>query len=244
MISKEMAMCKAVLENNRLLPLFARFNIHLGFGEKSVEEVCCSHDVDPDFFMEIANAYLDEDNFPREDLAHFSLESMVKYLRATHVYYLNVALPRVEQMIKLLLRQPELSEKEVRLLTSFFKDYKDDFMLHLSQEENEVLPYILELEQESLLEHPRPEFLSHLKKYSIGKFAQEHDRLEYSLENLSRLIIKYLPPLNDQELCLKVLRELTDLVKDLVDHANMEDKVLVPRVADLEQQLLNREKAK
>ncbi len=29
MISREMAMCRAVLENNRLLPLFARFKIAL-----------------------------------------------------------------------------------------------------------------------------------------------------------------------------------------------------------------------
>ncbi len=244
MISKEMAMCRAVLENNRLLPLFARFNIHLGFGEMSVHEVCLTHGVDPDFFMEIANAYLNEDDIPHDDLAHFPLESMVKYLRATHAYYLDVALPRVEKMIAHLLRQPELSEKEVSLLTGFFNDYKHDFMLHLSQEENKVLPFILELEKQSLRDRPDPDFIIRLKEYSIGKFAQEHDRLEYSLENLSKLIIKYLPPLKDQELCLKVLRELADLVKDLVDHADMEDKVLVPRVEELEQQVISRGKEK
>ncbi len=240
MISKEMPMCRAVLEHNRLLPLFARFNIRLGFGEKSVEEVCHLHGVDPDFFMEIANAYLDEEEIPREDLAHFPLESMVKYLLATHSYYLEKALPRVELLIGQLLSQPELSIKEVNLLAGFFDDYKKDFMQHLSQEENEVLPYILELERQSLPEAPDPAFVKRLKLYSIGKFAQEHDRLEYSLENLSRLIIKYLPPLEDQELCLIVLRELADLVKDLVDHADMEDKVLIPRVTDLEQLVLSK----
>lgn len=244
MISKEMAMCRAVLENNRLLPLFARFKISLGFGEKSVEEVCRVHKVDPDFFMEIANAYLDGDDTPREDLALFPLESMVKYLRATHSYYLEVALPRVEHLIGELLSQPELSKKEVSLLSGFFDDYKKDFMQHLFQEENEVLPYILELERQSLPELPDADFVSKIKEYSIGKFAQEHDRLEYSLENLSRLIIKYLPPLEDQELCQNVLRELADLVRDLVDHADMEDKVLIPRVEDLEHQVLSRGKEK
>ena len=235
-----MAMCRAVLENNRLLPLFARFNIRLGFGEKSVEEVCRIHEVDPDFFLEISNVYLGGDDNPREDLAHFPLEAMVKYLRATHSYYVEVALPRVEHLIGQLLSQPELSKNELSLLSGFFDDYKKDFMLHLFQEENEVLPYILELERQSLSERPDPALIIRLKDYSIRKFAQEHDRLEYSLENLSRLIIKYLPPLEDQELCLKVLLELADLVKDLVDHADMEDKVLIPRVADLEQQVLSR----
>jgi len=239
-----MAMCRAVFENNRLLPLFARFNIRLGFGEMSVEEVCRLHEVDPDFFMEIANAYLDEDDIPREDLAHFPLESMVKYLRATHSYYLAVALPRVEKMIGQLLAQPELSKKEVNLLSGFFDDYKKEFMLHLSMEEEEVLPYILELEKQSLTDQPDPELFLRLQEYSIRKFVQQHNRLEYSLENLFLLIIKYLPPLEDQEICLKVLSELTDLVKDLIDHANMEDKVLVPRVSELEQQVLTRWEAK
>ena len=239
-----MAMCKAVLENNRLLPLFARFNIRLGFGEMNVEEVCRLNKVDPDFFLEIANAYLEGDAIPREDLALFPLNSMVKYLRATHAYYLEVALPRVEDLIGQLIHQPELSKKEVSLLSGFFDDYKKDFMQHIFQEENEVLPYILELEKQSLAREPDPQFMNSLQKYSIRKFAQEHDRLEYSLENLSRLIIKYLPPLENQELCLKVLTELANLVKDLVDHANMEDKVLIPRVSDLEQQVLSREKGK
>jgi regulator of cell morphogenesis and NO signaling len=205
----------------------------------SVEEVCQTHGVDPDFFMEIANAYLDEEA-PREDLSHFPLKSMVKYLRATHSYYLEVALPRVEQLISQLLNQPELSKKEINLLSGFFDDYKKDFMQHLLHEENEVLPYILELEKQSLPVHPDQEFIKRLETYSIRKFAQEHERLEYSLENLSRLIIKYLPPLKDQELCMKVLRELADLVKDLADHADMEDRVLIPRVENLEGLVLSR----
>jgi hemerythrin superfamily protein len=39
-------------------------------------------------------------------------------------------------------------------------------------------------------------------------------------------------------LCHQVLTDLAALVKDLVDHADMEDKVLVPRVAELEKTLL------
>lgn len=237
-------MCRALLENDSLLPLIPRFNMQLGFGEKSVEEVCLDSGVDPDFFLEIANAYLDREDTPREELAHFPLESMVKYLRATHAYYLDVALPRVEGLISQLLVQPELSKKEASLISDFFGDYKEEFMQHILQEENEVLPYILDLEKQSLLDKPDPDFVFKLKAYSISTFEQEHDRLEYSLENLSRLIIKYLPPLEKQELCLRVLGELADLVKDLVDHANMEDRVLIPGVSKLEQLILSREEKK
>ena len=216
----------------------------MGFGEKSVEEVCKDHGVNPDFFLEIANTYLDEDYVPHNDLSHFSLGAVVEYLTSTHTHYVEVALPRMEAKIHELLDHSELSDKKIRLVTVFFNDYKKDFMTHISQEEQDILPYILELEKQSLRDIPDQDFIDRLEHYSIKEFASEHDRLETSLENLSKLIIKYLPPFRDQELCIQVLRDLAELVKDLVDHADMEDKVLIPRVVELEQQLLqNRNKS-
>ncbi|MEN8155793.1 MAG: hemerythrin domain-containing protein [Bacteroidota bacterium] len=240
MISKKMPMGHALLEHNRLLPLFARFNIRLGFGEQSVEEVCQSHGVNTDFFLEIANAYLDEGFVPPDELSGFSLESMVEYLKATHSYYIEVALPGIEDKILRLLDRSELSKNEINLVTGFFNDYKQEFLAHISHEEKEILPYIVELEKQSLKPRPGPRFIERLKEYSIGEFAKEHDRLENSLENLSKLIIKYLPPFEDQELCIRVLRDLDELVEDLIDHADMEDKVLVPRVAELEKMVIQK----
>ena len=243
MIRKEMSMGQAVLEHPQLLPLFPRFSIRMGFGDMSVEEVCRTHGVNPDFFLEIANAYLDEAYIPVENLSGFSLGAVVEYLTATHSWYMEVALPRMEQKIHRLLDQSGLSDKETQLVSGFFNDYKKDFMVHISQEEQEVLPYILELEKQSLKDRPQPAFIERLNTYSIREFAKGHDRLETSLENLSKLIIKYLPPFEDQELCIQVLHDLQELVKDLVDHADMEDKVLVPRVAELEQQLIQKHSA-
>ena len=240
MISKEMSMGQAVLAHHQLLPLFTRFNISMGFGEKSVEQVCRAHGVNPDFFLEIANAYLNDEFVPHKDLSHFSLSAVVDYIAATHVHYLEVALPRIESKIHELLGHSELSDKKILLVRQFFNDYKEDFMTHISQEEQEIMPYILELEKQSLNDPPGQDFINRLQHYSIREFAKEHDRLETSLENLSKLIVKYLPPFRDQELCIQVLRDLAELVKDLVDHADMEDKVLIPRVYELEQQLLQK----
>jgi len=240
MINRNMSMCQAVFENKQLLPLFPRFKMKLGFGEMSVEEVCKAHEVNTDFFLEIANAYLDEAYIPGEGLSSFSLGTVVDYLKGCHTYYLDIALPTVEEKIIRLLSQSTLSDKEVGLVTSFFNDYRQEFMTHISEEEQHILPYILELEKQSSQEKPDPAFVKKLHSYSIREFEQEHDRLETSLEHLSRLIIKYLPPFEDFQLCHQVLHDLADLVEDLCDHADMEDKILIPRVVELEEQLLDR----
>ncbi len=235
-----MSMCQAVLQNLQLLTLFPRFNLQLGFGEKNVEEVCQIHHLNTDFFLEIANAYLYEDYVPSEELSRYPLGAVVSYITATHHYYLDIALPMVEKKIHHMLALSTLSEKELQLVSGFFNDYKKDFMTHISEEEQHVLPYILELEKQSAMEKPSAQFIDKLRSYSIRQFELEHDRLEYSLENLSKLIIKYLPPCDDFQLCHQVLNDLSTMVKDLVDHADMEDKVLIPRVVELENLLLTR----
>ena len=144
----------------------------------------------------------------------------------------------MEKNIYQLLESSDLSPEEVRLVRGFFNDYKNEFMEHLSEEEQHILPYILELERQSTLDPPDPDFQNRLRTYSIMEFEKRHDRLETSLENLSRLIIKYLPPCDDFQLCQQVLNQLSALVKDLEDHADMEDKVLIPRVFELEQRML------
>jgi regulator of cell morphogenesis and NO signaling len=232
-------MYRVMLENLQLLPLLPRFNLKTGFGELSVDEVCHAHGVNTDFFLDIANAYLDELYVPGEGLSLFSLDTMVKYISATHAYYTDIALPTVEEKLHRLMEGSKLSEKEIQLVTNFFNDYKKDFMAHITQEEEHILPYVLELERQSALEKPDPGFILKLQVYSISEFEKEHDRLEISLKHLSELIIKYLPPFDDLHLCHEVLNELAGLMKDLVDHADVEDKVLIPRVAELESSLLN-----
>jgi regulator of cell morphogenesis and NO signaling len=232
-------MYRVVLENLQLLPLLPRFNLKPGFGEKSVDEVCGEHGVNTDFFLEIANAYLDEMYVPGEGFSLFPLNIMVDYITSAHKYYRETALPIVEKKIYRMMEQSRFSEKEVQLVTDFFNDYKKEFTDHLSQEEDRVLPYVLELERQSLLETPEPEFIEKLQSYSIREFEKEHDRLEISLKHLSELIIKYLPPSDDVHLCHEVLNDLSVLMKDLVDHADMEDKILIPRVAELESKLRN-----
>ena len=239
MITRERLMYRVILENLQLLPILPRFNLKPGFGELSVDEVCQAHEVNTDFFLEIANAYLDELYIPGEGLSLFSLDTMVNYITSTHTYYTDIALPTVEEKIHRLMEGSKLSEKEIHLVTNFFNDYKKDFMAHITQEEEHILPYVLELERQSALEKPDPGFIQKLQSYSISEFEKEHDRLEISLKHLSELIIKYLPPFDDLHLCHEVLNELAGLMKDLVDHADVEDKVLIPRVAELESSLLN-----
>lgn len=239
-INETRLMADAVLENNRIISLLSRFDIEFGFGEHTVDEVCRANHVNTAFFLEIVNSYINDEYVGETDFSLFSLSTVVKYLKKTHENYLTIELPNIENKIHSLINNSKLSDDKKNLVITFFNDYKQEFIGHIMKEEEDVLPYILYLEKQAGLANPDKEFIKKLEDYSIQQFAHEHERLEDSLANLAALIIKYLPPFSDRALCDQTLSDLFELKEDLIDHASMEDKVLVPKVVDLEKDLLHR----
>lgn len=238
-ITHDMKMADVIHLNYSLLPVITRFNIHLGFGDKSVREVCKDFDVNLDFFIEITNSFIDDDYIPQKDLNSFPVRLIVDYLHETHSYYLEEKLPELINMIS------DLSEifdnpEPILLIKNFFNEYQQELQSHIEREENIVHPYVLEIEDSFMQNSNNSKLVEKIKTYSINDFAKEHDNVEEKLYDLKNIIIKYLPPCKDKALCNRLLTELFRLEKDLNAHAELEDKVLIPKVAIMEELLLEK----
>ena len=229
-------MADVILNNHHLLSVIGRFEINLGFGEKTIEEVCADYHVNVDFFLEIVNAFNEPDYFPENHLKSFPLSLIISYLINTHNYYLDRKIPEINSMISLLLKESkEPMQKELILIEKFFNEYRDNLTAHIQREETIVYPYILKLEQYNKdMDSISEQEVEELKAYAIERYAVEHDDIQESLYDLKSLIIKYLPPQENNILCYKILGQLGHLEKDINDHSNMENRVLIPRVELLE----------
>ena len=234
--SKNIKMADVILNNHHLLSVISRFEINLGFGEKTIEEVCAEHKVNVDFFLEIVNAFNEPGYFPENHLESFPLSLIISYLINTHNYYLDRKIPEINSMISLLLQESkEPMQKELILIEKFFNEYRDNLTAHIQREETIVYPYILKLEQYNKdMDSISEQEVKELKAYAIERYAVEHDDIQESLYDLKSLIIKYLPPQENNILCYKILGQLGHLEKDINDHSNMENRVLIPRVELLE----------
>ncbi len=228
-------MAEVVLSNHHLLSVMSRFGIKLGFGDKSVKEVCAEHGVDHNFFLEIVNAFNERDYLPGNHLGSFSLRLIISYLKKTHDYYINRKLPEISILIEDLISGSTSSSKELGLIRSFFNDYFKHFKEHIEREETIVYPYIISLEE--YFNDPKCKAeaeIAELRSYAIERYEKEHDDVEASLFDLKSLIIKYLPPQENYILCYKILGQLGHLENDINDHTHMENRVLIPRVTNME----------
>ena len=145
-ITSDMKMVEVIHHNYMLLPVITRFGIDLGFGDKSVEEICHDRRVNLDFFLEITNSFIDEDYIPQKDLDSFPVSLMIDYLKKTHQYYLDEKIPELEEMINKMASSIPAEKEKALLIQNFFKEYRTELENHIMREEKKVQPYILEIE--------------------------------------------------------------------------------------------------
>ncbi len=235
-INKSMKMADVIHRDYHLLSVLYRFNINLGFGEKTVEQICDQNAVNSDFFLEITNAFIDKDYFPSDELQNFPLSVIVDYLQATHRYYTEEKIPELTYLFQTLINKG--NQDGLMMIQRFFQEYLDEFGKHIDREEKKVYPYVLELETDFTQKKTTATFLHRLDRYRIKDYEQEHDDIEGKLFDLKNILIKYVPPMDDYHLVHQILSKLFRLEKDINDHSHIEDKVLIPKVKKLEKRFL------
>jgi len=227
-------------QNYHLIPIVTRFGIKFGFADKNIEQICKQYNINSDFFLEIVNAFNDKDYSPVEKLKTMPLEITVNYLLSSHKYFNEVKLPLVEKLIQKLRWENAENKKNKSILNNFFTQYKNEVIEHTAHEENEVYPFILKVEKNYNSKNIDNDFIELIKNKSIKDYAETHDELSSSLLDLKNIIIKYLPPADNSEIIQQILVEIFDLEKDMADHTKIEDTVLIPVAAKMENELRKR----
>ncbi|HBH49033.1 MAG TPA: hypothetical protein DDX98_10355 [Bacteroidales bacterium] len=239
LVTESTKLADVIHHNYLLLPILNRFNIQLGFGNKTVKEICSEQGVHLQFFLEIVNSFLDNDYFPETELQSFPLKYIIDYIKRSHVFYVEFKVPQIEKLIAELLEKASVENRQsYKLIQNFFIEYKAELIEHIDKEEDNIHPYVLKLDEAIQNNKVDSELRALVKKESITLYADDHDNIEDKLFDLKNLMIKYLPPTEDYSLSNAILYELFRLERDLGDHSRIEEKVLIPKVEAIEKQIL------
>lgn len=241
-ITKDYKMGDAILHDPKMLIVLNRFDIKLGFGDKTVEQICELNNINVDFFIEIANAFHDSTYFTENKLKSFSLELIVSFLLNSHKKYVDKKIPEIEKLINSLVYENEEDEKYIVTLKTFFRGYKDELVSHVKHEEANVYPYVVELEKALNNKSVSQDLLDRMSSYSTSDYKEGHNDVEAKLFDLKNIIIKYLPPPKNYDVCNTILNKLFRLEDDLKNHSEIEERVLMPEAIKMEAEIkeLNR----
>lgn len=209
-----------IKDNYNILQSLGSFGINLGFGDKTVREVCETQNVDTYTFLSIVNlainGYKSFDDFSR-----ISIPTLMHYLHASHEYYLGFQLPFIR---KELVEALDENDNLARLILKLYDEYADEINKHMKYEEKFLFPYV-----DSLLNG------TPIKDYDIETFSKHHGQTDQKLRELKNIIIKYLPSdgLHNNQLSA-TLCDIYSNEEWLSKHAEVEEKIMVPAIRELE----------
>ena len=216
-----------IQHNNALIMVLARFDIPLGFGEKTVDEICQSHNIDTNTFLEVAN-FVSNNSF---DYTNISVKSLINYLKKAHDYYLEFSLPAIRRKLIEAIDLAHSNEISI-LIIRLYDEYVNEVKRHMGYENNVVFRYVDNLLQKYLN-----------RNYTISTFAGKHSPIGDKLTQLKDAIICYFPEKNNY-LLNDVLLDIMICEQDLASHCKIEDRLFVPAVELEEIKLKNSGKAK
>lgn len=235
-IHLQMKMSDVVHRNYMLIPTLDRFGIRLGFGDKTVQEVCEKAGVDAKFLVELLNAFTNADYIPSDYVREIDVLVLIKYLQDTHKNYLNDWVVSVEKMIDDLKEYGE-DERYTDLILNFFKGYRRELLDHINREEEVVFPYIKTLYEIIKNGQATPKDIKIIHSYSMKHFETEHDDIALKLKDLKNIMIKYIISPENTMQYYAIIQELFKLEEDVEYHTRVEEKILIPRVIFMEDEV-------
>ena len=216
-------MISIIQDNYGILQCLGSFGINLGFGNKTVRELCEDQGVDTFTFLTVVNFTINGYLGP-DDVGRLSLPPLMQYLRASHEYYLGFELPFIR---KELCEAIDETDSMAKLIVRLYDEYAHSILLHMKYEEKTVFPYV-----ESLLDGKT------MDNYDIETFSKHHGQTDQKLRELKNIIIKYLPTdgLRNNQLSA-TLYDIYNCELWLAQHAEVEDHIFIPAIRNLEKKI-------
>ena len=212
-----------IRDNYNLLQSLGCFGISLGFGDKTVRQVCEEQNVDTYTFLAVVNFTINGHR-DIDDAGRLSVPTLLQYLRACHDYFIDFQLPFIrKELVDALDERDNLA----RLILKLYDEYARSITSHMRYEEKMVFPYV-----EALLEKRQTE------DYSIDTSSKHHGQESTKLRELKSIIIKYLPSdgLHNNQLSA-TLYDIYNNEEWLSLHAEVEDNIFIPAIRRLEERM-------
>ncbi len=214
------SMSALICDNYPLLQVMSRFGIPLGLADRSIGDVCKENGVDATTFLAVVNLMLHKNNRAYKiNLEGLSLEDLMKYIRISHIFYINFRLPNIRKNLVEALGQSDMAY----LIIRYFDDYVAHIKEHLRYEEEKLFPYINHLLSGEVNDD-----------FSMDLFAEKHDHIDEPLTEFKNVIIKYYSGDSSYEI-MSVIHDLLGCAADLLAHNLVEDRLLVPMIRKIEE---------
>lgn len=205
-----------IANDYRLLQVMSRFGITLGFGEKSIKEVCRERGVDADTFLLVINYVKQGAPDKPQKVDNVNLSALLAYLKRTHDYFLDYLFSNIRFHL-LNAIDCSMANEVAFLLLKFYDAYVEEVRKHMKGEEEGVYALVQRLLDGGEAEMESDRLLS-----------RHHEDIEIKLRELKKLFIQYYKQKENNEKLNSAIINIYQAEEELSEHCLVEENIFVP----------------
>jgi regulator of cell morphogenesis and NO signaling len=206
-------------------------------GDRSVQDACRNGRVTAE---QVLNDIAEVTATPAIGGARFNswdLNTLVSYIVGNHHAFVRQTIPVLLTHTKKVAavhgdRHPELPE-----VAGLFSEVADEMTSHMAKEEQILFPYIVALEEASRVGGGQPSAPFGTVRNPIRVMEMEHESAGDAMARIRSLTSDYTIPAGACTTYRVCLQELEAFERDLHEHVHLENNILFPKAARLENEI-------
>jgi len=219
--------------------VFERYRIdYCCNGDRTLEEVCAEKNLDADRIR--AELDVSPEDGAGRDFDAMGLADLAGYIVERHHEYLRTNLPSIAQKAGRVVEVHGVNHDFLPKIEHVFQGLADELTQHMMKEEMVLFPLIGRMEQAEQQGQPAPPAPGGSVQNPIRMMEHEHDDAGRALETIRDLTSGFEPPAGACNTFRALYAQLEDLERDLHMHIHLENNILFPKAAEIEQRLAAR----
>lgn len=204
-------------------------------GRRTLEEVCAEKNIPvQELLAELEQSPSEE---PDIDWLRQTLTGLADHIVQRHHTYLRSTLPSVAIKLDRVVSAHGDRHEFLAELRSVFGALSSELTSHMGKEEMVLFPHIAAMETALLEDAPAPAAPGGTVRNPIRMMEHEHDHAGQALGRIRELTSDFQPPQDACNTFRALYAQLAELEGDLHTHIHLENNILFPRAAALEQRL-------
>lgn len=230
-----------VTANHRTVDVFRKYDVEYCCGAQwPLETVCLMKDLDMDELLNELRMITRTVHLPATLNYHnWSIDFLTDYIINVHHSFLRTFLPECWPVLNKFVDEHLRKYPHLYEVQSHYRRLLKDIIPHLDEEENQIFPYIRQLDHAYQSRDQYATLLVKTLRKPVDKLInKEHEIILNMLHQLRHLTDNYTAPANACTSHRIVFGKLRELDNDLTQHMYLENEVLFPRAIRIEKELL------
>ena len=174
-----------------------------------------------------------------QNIGNYPVQLVIHYLKHSHRIFMRRSLPYMSKLVCDC--QSDGFENKYKSviedLKIAFPLFAEDFIHHIFEEEESLFNYINLLDNAFYEKIPMTKVFYPMQEHSISRFLRQHQQDDDEMKGIRELTENYKTTSNTPLLIKVLYSELKDFEEELKIHADIENRILLPKALKLELKL-------